>query len=58
MTESQKKANSKYHAKLDEIKIRVPAGKKDIYKSLAEKHGMSLNAFIVSLIENALAKES
>lgn len=51
MTEAQKKANAKYLAKLEEIKIRVPEGSKAKYKKLAEASGESLNALIVRLLE-------
>lgn len=52
LTEAQKKANNKYFEKFDDIKVRVPAGKKAEYKAKAEAHGMSLNAYIVKLLEN------
>lgn len=41
----------KHLAKLDEIKIRVPKGKKEEYKKMAEAAGKSLNQFIVDKIE-------
>lgn len=41
---------------LDEIKIRVPKGKKDEYKKLAEAHGISLTKLIVDLLEQELQK--
>lgn len=37
--------------KLDEIKIRVPKGKKDEYRKQAETAGKSLNQFIIDCIE-------
>lgn len=49
--EAARKAVAKYHEKLDEFKIRVPKGKKDEYKAQAEAHGLSLNAYVVKLIE-------
>lgn len=49
--EQRKEANKKYLATLDEIRIRVPKGKKEEYKDLAEKAGKSLNQFIVDCIE-------
>lgn len=54
MTESQKKANAKYLAKLEEIKIRVPAGSKTKYKQLAELTGESLNGLIIRLLDAEL----
>lgn len=35
----------------DEIKIRVPKGKKSFYQQIAAQAGLSLNAYIVSLLE-------
>ena len=49
--DQRKNANKRYLNKLDEIKVRVPKGKKDEYKKLAEQHGKSLNQFIIDLIE-------
>jgi len=50
-TDANRKAVAKYHAKLDEIKIRVPKGQRDIYKKHAESKGKSLNALLIELIE-------
>ena len=49
--QQRKKANEKYLATLDEIRIRVPKGKKQEYKERAEREGKSLNQFIVDRIE-------
>lgn len=50
--EAQKRASIKYLSeKTDDIRIRVPKGKKNEYKAQAEAHGLSLNAYIVKLIE-------
>jgi predicted HicB family RNase H-like nuclease len=51
LTEAEKKAVAKYHAKLDEIKVRVPKGKREVYKAHAERQGKSLNALIIELLE-------
>lgn len=52
-TEAQKKANKKYFSeKIEDIKIRVPKGKREEYKAKAESKGLSLNAYIISLIES------
>ena len=46
---SQNKATQKYiKNNYEEIKIRVPKGKKDQYKKLASKKGLSLNSFVIS----------
>lgn len=53
---SQKAATSKYiKNNYDEIKIRVPKGKKEIYKKLALMSNLSLNSFIVNLLNNELS---
>ena len=50
--EAQKKASIKYLSeKTDNLQIRVPKGKKDEYKAQAAEHGMSLNAYIIKLME-------
>lgn len=49
-SESSKKAVAKYHAKLDEIKVRVPKGERERYKQHAESKGKSLNALIIDLL--------
>lgn len=49
-TEANKKAVAKYHAKLDEIKVRVPKGERERYKQHAESKGKSLNALIIELL--------
>ena len=50
-TQAQLKSNAKYHAKLDDIKVRVPKGMREHYKNYAESKGKSLNALIVELLE-------
>jgi len=50
--EAQKRASIKYLSeKTDDIRVRVPKGKKDEYKAQAEARGLSLNAYIIKLIE-------
>ena len=46
----------KYLSTLDEIRIRVPKGKKEEYRSAAEASGKSLNQFIIDCIEANLRK--
>lgn len=51
-TDAQKRATAKYiRANLDDIKIRVPKGKREEYKTYAESKGMSLTKLIITLIE-------
>jgi predicted HicB family RNase H-like nuclease len=50
-TKAQAKASAEYLKKLDEIRIRIPKGKKEQYKQMAEAEGKSLNQFIIDKIE-------
>ena len=55
-SEAQKKATAKYMKnKLDDIKVRVPKGKREVYKAHAERKGKSLNALIIELLEKDMA---
>lgn len=44
--------------KRDRITIGVPKGDKERYKTYAESKGMSLNAYVVKLIEDDMKKAS
>lgn len=58
-SEAQKKATMKYmKANYDEIKIRVPKGKKDEYRQFAENAGSMLTPFIIQAIEEKIARDS
>ncbi len=51
-TEARNKASQKYQQKnLEQVRFWVKKGKRDEYKAKAEAKGMSLTAYIVSLIE-------
>lgn len=56
-TEASRKAVAKYHAKLDEIKVRVPKGQREIYKNHAESKNKSLNALIIELLEKDMEEK-
>ena len=51
ITKAQLKASKKYHAKFDDIKLRVPLGDREIIKSYADSVGKSLNSYIFDLIK-------
>ena len=55
--EQRKESNKRYLSTLDEIKIRVPKGHKELIKAHADRSGESVNAFIVRAIEEAMKKE-
>lgn len=56
-TEGQRRAIAKYQAKLDEIKVRVPKGDREKYKSFAESQGKSLNALIIELLNERMSRD-
>lgn len=57
-SKSQMKATNKYRSKsYDQINVTTKKGMKEIYKAHAEKQGLSLNAYIVSLIEKDMESD-
>lgn len=56
-SDAQRKATAKYQNNQDHIRVHVPKGKKDEYKAHAQSKGMSLNAYIIGLIEADTKKE-
>lgn len=51
-SKAQMEANHRYRAKAyDVIQVTVSKGQRDVYKAQAAAHGMSLNAYIISLLE-------
>lgn len=57
-SEAQKRAAAKWHSeKMEDIKFRVPKGKKAIIKEHADKCNESVNAFILRAVEEAMARE-
>lgn len=58
-SEAQKRATMKYREKaLARINLDVKKEKKELYRAQAEKRGMSLNAYIISLIEKDMEGET
>ncbi len=58
VSKAQQKATIKYmKANLDEIKIRVPKGRKSIIKAHAKQQGESLNGFIVRAIDDTIERD-
>lgn len=57
-SKAQQKAVSKYMKEnYDEIKVRVPKGRKADVQSHAEAHGESVNAFINRAITEAMERD-
>lgn len=56
-TKAGQKAVDKYvKNNYDRFLITVPKGRKEAYKERAEQTGMSLNAYIISLIEKDMER--
>lgn len=54
-----KTAQDKYlKEKVDEFKIRVPKGQKQVIQDFAKSKGKSLNAFVYELIQNEMNSEN
>ncbi len=59
VSKAQQKAVAKYMAKAyDEIKVRVPKGKKDDIKDHAAALGQSVNGFINTAIDEKIARDN
>ena len=55
VSKAQQKAVAKYmKSNYDELKVRVPKGRKEIIKSVAEQQGKSLNSFIIEAIDEKI----
>lgn len=58
-TDAQKRASEKYlKESVEDIKIRVPKGQKDIIKAHASKQGESMNAFVVRAIDETMERDN
>jgi len=57
-TKAHLEGNKRYLEKLDELKIRVPKGRKADIQAFTEKKGESLNAFIVRAIDAAMEADN
>lgn len=58
ISEARKRANQAYIDKQDEIKVRMPKGRKAEIQAHAEAHGESVNAFINRAINEAMERDS
>lgn len=57
-SKAQQKAVSKYMKEnYDELKVRVPKGKKDIIKAHASEQGESLNGFVNRAIDETMERD-
>ena len=54
---AQRKATDKYLEKFDEMRVRVPTGRKAAIKAHAEAQGESLNGFIVRAMTETMERD-
>lgn len=52
-----KKYAEKYLKELDDIKIRVPKGTKDIWKAAADRAGISMTQYVRLAVETAIERD-
>ena len=58
VSKAQQKAVAKYMKNnYDELKVRVPKGRKDIIKAHAEKNGESVNGFVNRAIGETMLRD-
>ena len=58
-TPAQKKAAEKYlKESVEDIRIRVPKGKKAIVKAHAEQQGESMNQFVIRAITETMERDT
>lgn len=56
-TEAQLRASKKYHDKFDDIKVRVPKGKRQVWQDHAASQNESLNGFITRAVSEAMERD-
>ena len=56
-TEAQLRASRKYHEKFDNLRIRVPAGEKEVIDQHAASNGESLNSFVRRAIAETMKRD-
>lgn len=55
---AQRKATDKYLEKFDEMRVRVPTGRKAEIKAHAEAQGESLNSFIIRAMDETIERDN
>ena len=58
VSDAQKKASVRYLEKLDEVRIRMPKGKKATIQAHAEAHSESVNGFINRAISETMERDN
>ena len=57
VSKAQAAANKKYHDKFDDIKVRVPKGKRQEWQDHAASRNESLNGFITRAVSEAMERD-
>lgn len=58
ISEARKRANDKWREKFEEVRFRVPKGKKEEIQQHAEQQGDgSLNAFMVRAVSETISRD-
>lgn len=57
-TEAQKKAHKNYIAKYEDLRVRVPRGRKSAIQAHAEARSESVNSFINRAIAETMERDS
>lgn len=55
---AQRKATDKYLEKFDEMRVRVPSGRKAEIKAHADSRGESLNGFIIRAMAETMERDN
>ncbi|WP_147539391.1 hypothetical protein [Anaerotruncus rubiinfantis] len=59
IVDGQRVSHAEYEkARYDDLRVRIPKGKKEAVIAFAAAHGESLNAFINRLIDEAMENET
>ena len=58
VSDAQKKASVRYLEKLDEVRIRMPKGKKATIQAHAQAHSESVNGFINRAIQETMERDN
>ena len=58
VTEAQKRARDKYLEQFEELRARVPKGKKDAIKAHCEARGETVNAFINRAVGETMERDN
>ena len=58
-TEAHRRGNAKYlRETVEDVRIRVPKGQKEIIRNHAAARGESLNAFVIRAIDETMQRDS